>query len=174
MDNEELHEGIEHAHKSGEKRIGLTMAIVAVLLAFVSMLGRRAETEELKLTTQATDQWGYYQAKNNRGRLEAEESKMAALMPGERSSKVAAELSAESEKQRREADEVQKKARELDAESDAAGRKGDVFDMAEVLLEISIVLCSISLLMEGTLYWRLSFVTTAIGIALTVLGFLRH
>ena len=174
MENEDLKENIEHAHKSGEKRIGLTMAIVAVLLAFVSMLGRRAETEELKLTTQATDRWAYYQAKNNRGRMEAEEAKLASLGSGEESKKVAGELNAESDKQKAEADKVQKEARELDAESDAAGRRGDVFDMAEVLLEISIVLCSISLLMEGTLYWRLSFITTAVGMALTVFGFFRH
>jgi len=150
-------------------------AIMAVLLAFVSMLARRAEMEQLKLTTQATDQWGYYQAKNNRGRMEADEAKLASLIGSANASKVAADLEAESEKQKKESQEVQKNARDLDAESDAIGRKGDTYDLAEVLLEISIVLCSISLLMNGTLYWRLSFITTTLGVAITVFGyFFRH
>jgi hypothetical protein len=44
---EELKEGAEHAHSSGERGIGLTMAIVAVLLALATLLGHRAHTEEV-------------------------------------------------------------------------------------------------------------------------------
>ena len=43
---EELKEGAEHAHRSGEKGIGLTMAIVAVLLAIATLMGHRTHTEE--------------------------------------------------------------------------------------------------------------------------------
>src|SRR5437588_2002021 len=46
---EELKEGAEHAHQSGEKKLGLTMAIVAVLLAIATLLGHRAHTEEVVL-----------------------------------------------------------------------------------------------------------------------------
>ena len=55
---EELKEGAEHAHNSGEKGIGLTMAIVAVLLAMATLLGHRAHTEEGLIAGQ------------NRGRME--------------------------------------------------------------------------------------------------------
>ena len=48
------------------------MAILAVLVATVTLLGHRAHTEEILLQTKATDQWNYYQAKNmRRNNLEA-------------------------------------------------------------------------------------------------------
>ena len=46
--------------------VSLTMAILAVLVATVSLLGHRAHTEEILMQTRATDQWAYYQAKNMR------------------------------------------------------------------------------------------------------------
>src|ERR1041384_4258516 len=46
--------------------VSITMSVLAVLLAAVTLLGHRAHTEELLLQGQATNQWGYYQAKNGR------------------------------------------------------------------------------------------------------------
>jgi Domain of unknown function (DUF4337) len=63
---EELKEGVEHAHKSGEKGVGLTMAIVAVLLAVATLLGHRAHTEEGLIQGKIVDQWNFYQAKHIR------------------------------------------------------------------------------------------------------------
>ncbi len=42
------------------------MAVLAVLVATVSLLGHRTHTEEIILQNRVTDQWGYYQAKNIR------------------------------------------------------------------------------------------------------------
>ena len=39
------------------------MAVLAVLVATVSLLGHRTHTEEIILQNQVTDQWAYYQAK---------------------------------------------------------------------------------------------------------------
>ena len=66
---QELQENAEHgAHESSMAPVTLTMAIFAVLVAAVSLLGHRAHTEELLLQTKATDQWAYYQAKDIRRR----------------------------------------------------------------------------------------------------------
>ena len=46
--------------------VSLTMAVVAVFVAVVSLLGHRAHTEEVVLQAKASDQWAYYQAKNIR------------------------------------------------------------------------------------------------------------
>ena len=40
------------------------MAILAVFVAAVSVLGHRAHTEEIILQNRVTDTWAYYQAKN--------------------------------------------------------------------------------------------------------------
>ncbi|HEY2390054.1 MAG TPA: DUF4337 family protein [Candidatus Angelobacter sp.] len=63
---EELKESMEHANKSGEKGIGLTMAVVAVLLAVATLLGHRAHTEEGLLQGKIVDEWNFYQAKHIR------------------------------------------------------------------------------------------------------------
>src|SRR5579864_6775623 len=66
---QELEENAEHgAHEPSLAPVTLTMAIFAVLVAAVSLLGHRAHTEELLLQTKATDQWAYYQAKDIRRR----------------------------------------------------------------------------------------------------------
>src|ERR1700688_2211310 len=56
----------EHSHDPHVLPVSLTISILAVLVAAVTLLGHRAHTEELLLQSQATDQWAFYQAKNIR------------------------------------------------------------------------------------------------------------
>jgi hypothetical protein len=184
MEPQELQEQAEHAHHSGEKALGLTTAIVAVLLAVAALLSHRTHTEEVVLKGEANDEWAYYQAKNERVHMYEADAKMAALLP--EGKELAAEL-AEMAKVEREGvpakngkpardgtETLQEKAREKDAETVRAASKAKYFDGAELFLQVSIVLCSIALLAENKLYWKLSFVTSAVGIVIAVWGLLLH
>src|SRR5258708_17899837 len=63
----ELQENAEHGRENPSLApISVTMAILAVCVAVVSLLGHRAHTEELLFQNRASDQWAYYQAKNIR------------------------------------------------------------------------------------------------------------
>src|ERR1700690_943918 len=66
----DLQELREHAEKAREDKslaaVSLTMAVLAVFVAVVSLLGHRAHTEEVVLQAKSSDQWAYYQAKNIR------------------------------------------------------------------------------------------------------------
>src|SRR5271170_6010695 len=63
----ELHEHAEHAREHPDLApVTLTMAVLAVLVAVVSLLGHRTHTEEIILQNQVTDKWAYFQAKNIR------------------------------------------------------------------------------------------------------------
>src|SRR5258708_37995410 len=68
MSSEELDELQEHAehakHDPSMAPVSLTMAVLAVLVAGVSLGGHRAHTEEVVLQTKSTDQLAFYQAKN--------------------------------------------------------------------------------------------------------------
>jgi len=65
----ELQERAESgAHEHNLAPVTVTMSILAVLVAAVSLLGHRAHTEEIVLQTKATDQWAFYQAKDIRRR----------------------------------------------------------------------------------------------------------
>ena len=78
---EELKEGAEHAHQSGEKGIGLTMAIVAVLLAIATLMGHRTHTEEGLIQGKIVDEWNFYQAKHSRAHEYGAMAEVAALLP---------------------------------------------------------------------------------------------
>jgi hypothetical protein len=78
---EELKEGAEHAHERGEKGIGLTMAIVAVLLAIATLMGHRAHTEEGLIQGKIVDEWNFYQAKHSRAHEYGAIAELAALLP---------------------------------------------------------------------------------------------
>ena len=69
METHELLEAAEKAHSRAERRIGVTMAITAALLAVVTLMGHRLHTEEVLLQTKATDGWAYYQAKGIKGAI---------------------------------------------------------------------------------------------------------
>jgi len=59
--------------------IGLTMAIVAALLASVDAHGHRLHTEETVQQTKSAD-GGVFQAKNNRSHMYATDAKLAELI----------------------------------------------------------------------------------------------
>src|SRR5579862_9879179 len=124
--SEELHEQVEKAHDMNERSIGLTMAILAVLLAVATMLSHRAETEEVLLETQATDQWAYYQAKDIRYHAFDSDSQMALLM-GDKGVKASGDFKAQSLKQKADADKIQKIAQGLDDEVKTIGKKASFY-----------------------------------------------
>jgi hypothetical protein len=62
-----------HAQDPYDRKVAMSMAVLAAVLAGVTMLSHRGHTETLRLSTQAninhtqaTDQWNLYQAKNIR------------------------------------------------------------------------------------------------------------
>ena len=62
-----------HAQNPFDRRVAMTMAIIAALLAGVTLVSHRGHTETLRLTSEATtnhtkaaDDWNLYQAKNIR------------------------------------------------------------------------------------------------------------
>ena len=68
--SEELNELTEHAehakHDPTLVPVTVTMAILAVLVAVITLLGHRAHTEEVVLQAKSSDQSALYQAKNIR------------------------------------------------------------------------------------------------------------
>jgi hypothetical protein len=182
MNTEELQEHTEHAHHSGQKMIGLTMAIVAVLLASTTLLGHRAHTEEVVLQGERNTQWVNFDTKRMQRILHEDMAALSAGLPGGEEKvaqfKEKAKIEREGEPAkngqpaREGTDEIRVHAQELDAEMKLTQRRADRYDGAELFLEISIVLCSIALLAEAKLYWRLSFITTAIGLGVVLWGLL--
>jgi hypothetical protein len=172
METNELIEVGEKANSSRNRRIGVTMAIVAAMLAVVTLMGHRLHTEEVILQTKATDGWAYYQAKNGRYHMYANDATLAELA-GPAGRTIAEGWKKKGEEERSQAEDIRKANERLEEETQAAAREATFFDGAEICLEVAIVLCSISLLTGTLLFWRLSFVGTTIGLAIAAFGLLK-
>jgi len=178
-----MSEGIElPEHEPHDKHpltipVSVTMAILAVLGAMVTLLGHRAHTEELLLQAQATDQWAYYQAKNIRlHEMEAVADMVGALAPQdkEKAAQVHEKYVKEVERYEKDKDTISDQAKELEAERDVVSHRADRFDGGEVFLEMGLVICSITLLTKKRLFWFGGITIATIGVLLAATGFLIH
>jgi Domain of unknown function (DUF4337) len=169
METNELAEFTEKAHASGERHIGVTMAVIAALLAVATLMGHRIHTEELVLQTKSTDSWAFFQAKDGRYHMYTADAKLAELQ-GAAGQAVAAEWKKKAEQERAESDEIRKESERMERETERAANRSNYFDGAEICLEVAIVLCSITLLTGTRLFWKLSLVGAVIGVALMVGG----
>ena len=178
---EEIHEMHEHAEHARHDPVlapaTLTMAILAVLVAIVSLLGHRASTEEVLLQNKVTDQWGFYQAKNIRLHIDETFSSMmgvAETKDAEAAAKLKEKYAAEAERYRDELKDFGTEAKKLEAEIKAAHDRTDRFDLGEVFLEIALVVTSITLLTRRLAFWYMGLVCAAAGLVAAASGFLVH
>ncbi len=72
------------------------------------------------------------------------------------------------EEQKKDSEDAKVMAQSLEKNSAVQSRKALYGEMAELFLDVSIVLCSVALLTDLMLFWRLSFISTVTGIALIV------
>ena len=171
MSSEELQELKEHAehaaHNPSLAPVSLTMAILAVAVAVAALLGHRAHTEEVLLQAKAADQWAYYQAKNIRQHTDKIFTDFAAVFSvqdAEALAKLREKYSAEAERYQDEQKEIQSEAQKLEQEVGLETRRADRFDLAEVFLEIGLVITSITLLSGRRIFWHLGIVLGVVGV----------
>jgi hypothetical protein len=169
MHAHEVHEKTEHAQATGNRAIGLTIAVLAVLSALVTVLMNHTSTEKLIVETKIADWWSYSHSNDINARLYDVNAKVAELSMASGAA-VAVELRAERDKQRKEADDARVMAQKLERDSAALSRKGNYYSGAELFLQLSVVLCSVALLTEQSFFWKGSFLSTAVGCLLAVAG----
>ena len=174
----ELQEHAEHAkHDPSLAPVSLTMAVLAVLVAVVSLLGHRAHTEEVVLQAKSSDQWAYYQAKNIRRHTDeffTDLTSVQATTDSAALAKLREKYSEEVARYKDEQKEIEDKANELEAEVATERNRADRFDLAEVFLEIGLVITSITLLSGRRVFWGLGMVMGTVGIVVAATGFLVH
>jgi hypothetical protein len=168
---QELHEHAEHAaHNPSLAPVSLTMAVLAVLVAVASLLGHRAHTEEVILQNKATDQWAYYQAKNIRRHTDELFGDFASVMAttdAARAAQLREKYQAEAKSYADQQKEIDAEARKLEQETSHERDRADRYDLAEVFLEIGLVVTSITLLSGRRIFWKAGIVLGVIGVVVT-------
>ena len=175
---QELHEHAEHAWEHPDLApVTLTMAVLAVLVATVSLLGHRTHTEEIILQNKVTDQWSYYQAKNIRlhtDELFADLAGVVTSKDAEAATKLQEKVRTEADRYKDEKKELETKAHELEQEFAVTHRKADRFDLSEVFMEIALVITSITLLSGRRLFWHLGLLLAAACVFLAASALIVH
>jgi hypothetical protein len=164
----ELHEHAEHAREHPDLApVTLTMAVLAVVLATVSLLGHRTHTEEIILQNKVTDEWAYYQAKNIRRHTDELFADLTTLVSGkdtEAVTKLQEKYRAEADRYKDEQKELDKEAHATEKEGDLTRRKANRFDLGEVFLEIALVVTSITMLSGRRIFWHLGLLMATAGV----------
>ena len=165
MHSHEILEHVENAHVQQQKGIGLTTSVVAVLLAFATMLANDANTKKIVAETRIADWWAYSAFHDTNARIYMANERLARL---QNQDQAAQEFHNLYDSQNKDSAEAKSSAQGLEYFSNVQSRHAQDGEVAALCLEVSIVLCSVALLNGLKLFWRLSFVTTAVGIGFIV------
>ena len=211
------HEHLEHAEHAGhhaadpfDKRVAVTMAMIAAVLAGVALFGHRSHNAVLQLKGDAnrylteasgaevekSNLFAWYQAKKARQSSAETSAALAELVAVDdkaaRDKRVAdwkakaAEYDAPDPKRHESlkelierGNEADKKAKDLKAkaavvgdEAEHAHHQADRLDVAHLLAEVGLVLCSITLLTKQKGWWFAGIVAVVLALATTGSAFL--
>jgi len=168
--------------KAFTKRVALTTAIFAVMLAISSLGGNKAMKEMLLSQQQASDQWSFYQAKvfrehlyrSQKLRLEVDLVERGSGMKPEVKERVEALLKKVADEETRygeEKKEIEKEAKKLEHERDIYRQKDPYFEYGEVLLQIAIVMASVAILSGFRPVFLFAIVSACLGVVSSLNGF---
>jgi hypothetical protein len=189
----ELHEDkLEHeADDRFRNRAALLIAILAAVLAVGGLGGGNATDDMVGNNIKASDSWAFYQAKNVRQTMyelaaDQVEASLPTLAPAERAAALArlADYKATVTRYDSEPDpkgdllkgegkkEIKARALSYEAAFEQASERDNNFDLAEVALQLALVLGSVAILALNRWILILSATLGAIGSLLTLNGFL--
>jgi hypothetical protein len=158
----ELQEHAEHgAHDAASKQVAFTMSVLAVLVAVVTVLGHRTHTEAVLTQAKASDAWNFYQAKNVRDTVTDRALGLLAVtnaVDKDKAQNLAKDWTGKRAKWVDDLKEEKEKAEALDEKVEQAEARANRFDLGEALLEIALVISSITLLTRNRIYWMLGLV----------------
>jgi Domain of unknown function (DUF4337) len=189
------HEHLEHAehaehaaHSSFDRRVAVTVAIIAAILAGVAMLGHRKHNDTLihkthkgQLEVKESNTWAQYQAKRLRQAMAQLQIQTLTRLPHDKwpgpdadhdpdIAKLKAEIArydVELKELKEKAEGVQKEVAKADADAEHAHHQADWLDYAHLAVELGLVVCSLGILTKRKMFWLAGMAVTVVGIALT-------
>ena len=174
----ELHEHAEHAkHNPDAAPVSLTMAILAVLVATITLLGHRSHTEEVILQNKVSDGWAYYQAKTIRrhaDQIAVDIASISSTKGPDEVNKIKEKYETEADRYKDDQKDLEAEAKKLQDEQEQVRRRADRFDLSEVFLEIALIVTSITLLSGKRVFWFMGIAMGIIGAAVAGSSLLVH
>jgi len=164
--HEEIHHHAEHGGASWISGVALSTAILAVLAAIAGLLSGMHANEAMMAQIQASDQWGYFQAKSIKAAILEAKTTLASEQT-DRDKEKAAQYQEEQAEIKREADHKETEAK-------ANFHKHEVLARSVTMFQIAIAIAAISALTKKRRFWFVSLVFGLAGTVFLALGFLAH
>jgi Domain of unknown function (DUF4337) len=184
---------IPEAEDAFSKRVAISVAVLAVCISFINNFGDNAKTDSIIKTTQAANQWSYFQAKSvKQHAFGLEKDLLTVMAPGSVDPTKRDELIKSYEKKIAKYDQEKKdigfgekdpkgnwvevkgddgkqivSASQLEEEAAQGIKINDRCDFASLLLSLAVILCSVAILMKHHYVW---FIGLAIGLGGAVVG----
>jgi hypothetical protein len=169
----EIHHEVEHADPTG-KKVGILAAVLAVLLAIVTIVSHRAHTDAVLLKSTANDKWSYYQSKRIKfHNLELGEDLVKALgAKTPEADKMLQKYKSDKDRYAKDSKTAQDDATETDKEAARVEDRALRYDFGEGLLEIGLVLTSLYFISRSKLFPVVGVIAAIAGTAIAIVGFL--
>jgi hypothetical protein len=160
---------IPEAKDPFERRVALSIAVLAVILSIVATIGDDAKLEGLLSATRASNSWAYFQAKSIKEHSflmqgELLEAVNSQAIDNAKRAELLGKYQKEMKRYGNEKEEIQKKAEDFEKLVELKIKANDRCDMATMLLQIAIVFGSVSILVRWKAFWGLSLLLGLAGI----------
>lgn len=170
-------EHAEHAHASGNKKLALLIAILALVLAVTETMSKSYQTEVILKHQEAANLWAFFQAKSIRGNSAQLAKTQLTLLGNPKDERVASAIAKldesialydSNEKTGEGKKELSHKAREAEHEAHGFMEKYEKMEMAAGMLQVAIVLASATIITGVAV---LAYLSMGIGVvALAFIG----
>lgn len=173
---------IPHEGSKEDKKVGIKIAVIAVIMAIVSSYGKNAANDMIINEVKASNGFAWYQAKRIRsamneqtiGQIELDLLGTPTDAQREAMGKLKKKLLEKNAEYKTENEDILKEANATKAEAALAGKKNDAFDHAEIALQVAVVLCSLTLLTGSAIFARAGVGLALVGVILAVLAFFQR
>ena len=172
----EIHHEHGGEHDSFGQRIGVTAALIGIVLAVVTIQSHRSHTEAVILKADANDKWAYYQSKSvkrNEYGIAAELAKLSSASEPN-IEKAVQRFEKEKDRYEKETEEIQNEAKHVEDEVYTQEGKALRYDIGEGLLELGLVLCSLYFISKRKLFPYVGVVSASFGAIISLTAVLVH
>jgi len=154
--------------------VGVLAALLAVLLAIVSISSHRTHTAAIIHKANANDSWQHYQSSRIKyHNLELGENLLAVIgVKNEASDKMLADYSAQMKKYQKQQDDISAEAQKAQDEAEGDERRALRYDLGEGMLEIGLVLSSLYFISRKKMFPVLGVIAGLAGVILAATGLL--
>jgi hypothetical protein len=160
--HEQVHESAEHSGAVWISWVALSTAILAVLAAIAGLLSGQHANEAMMSQIEASDQWGYYQAKSIKAAVLDAKIALSAT-PSEQDREKTA-------KYQKEESEIKSEAEHKEAAAKSNFHKHEVFARGVTMFQIAIAIAAISALTKRRRFWIVSLLFGGVGCVFLVLA----